>query len=798
MIKKLICALMIAAMMPGFSHAQEKASTPSRVTTATHFRKTLPLREMTVILPGERDRSWKDGIIRNEVIENKVVTDNALPQGPDPVAQRYNGRLQHRGPGVNIDGVGNVNGVLPPDTQGDVGPDHYFQMINLSFAIYDKEGNLLYGPVDNSTLWNGFIGPWTGTNDGDPILLYDSEADRWFASQFAINTSNGTYWELIAISETGDPLGAYYQYAFEFPAFNDYPKVGVWHDAYYATFNMFGSYFRGAAAAFERDKMLAGDSTALMVLFDMPEGTDQHNMLPSDFDGPPPPAGTPNYFINFKDDAWGYDFDRLVIWEFITDWNEPSNSVFQEAYVLQTEPFTSQLCQAPRWQCIHQPGVPTKLEALNDRLMHRLQYRNFGDYHTLVLNHTVNADGNGQAGIRWYELRDPLDGNGWNIHQQGTYAPDQYHRWMASIAMNGLGTIAMGYTISGQDSIYPSIRYTGRSADAPPGEMNYQEIEVVTGLGSQGAYHRWGDYSMTSVDPSDDSTFWHTNEYCIGGWKTRITAFDFGPISPPAVDVGPDTVICENEVFYRTATVSHQKSVLWETDGDGIIQNKRSVNLAYLRGQQDIINGGANLWLTAEGYLPGDEQVDSLVLGIDTVPDVLAGPDTLICIGHSLQLNGYVSDYDSVRWFSSGDGSFDDPISLATVYTPGINDTTEKEVVLTLAAYGAACDSTAGSLNLSLDVCTGLAENPEEELSLLVFPNPASGHFNVTINGSTSKTIVFSLTNSQGQQLFRYQIANFNGSYHNSFNISYYEPGIYYLQVSDGQNTSSVKLAKNP
>ncbi|MCD4724517.1 MAG: T9SS type A sorting domain-containing protein [Bacteroidales bacterium] len=795
MMNKTLLLLLVAALTADLAISQDESLAPKLITKATHFRKTPPLREMTIILPGERDRSWKDGIIRNEVVDDVFNTDNALPAGPDPVAQRYNGQLQHRGPNVNFDGVGNVNGVLPPDTDGDVGPNHYFQMINLSFAIWDKQGNKLYGPVDNSTLWNGFIGPWTGTNDGDPILLYDSEADRWMASQFAINTSNGTYWELIAISETGDPLGAYYQYAFEFPAFNDYPHFGIWHDGYYASFNMFGGYFRGAAAVFERDKMLLGDSTANMILFDMPEGTDQHNMLPSDFDGTPPPAGTPNYFINFKDDAWDYAFDRLVVWEFITDWATPSNSVFQEAYVLHAEAFDSQLCEAPRWRCIPQPGVSTKLEALNDRLMFRLQYRNFGTYATMVLNHTVDVDGNGLAGIRWYELRDSLSGNGWNIYQQGTYSPDNYHRWMASIAMNGVGTIAMGYTISGQDSIYPSIRYTGRHKDAPLGEMSYQEIELVSGLNSQGSYSRWGDYAMTSVDPVDDTTFWHTNEYCIGSWRTRIASFDFGPIDPPEVNVGPDSSVCVNEVFYRTAIVSNEKSVLWETNGDGIIQNKRTINLAYLRGQQDIINGSVDLWLTATGYLLGQNAVDSLVMGIDTLPTVIAGPDTTICIGQSLQLNGFASAYDSLRWFTDGDGIFDDPVLLSPVYTPGDNDTTNKQIELFLTAYGTYCDSTSASLDLTLDVCTGIGE-PGDELFMNVFPNPSSDKFRIKISGLEQDFLNLLVTNSQGQTIFRYHIENFSGEYSNTIDMSYFSPGIYYLQLRNDRFVKTVKLVK--
>lgn len=792
--RKNLLLLLILAIISGQALPQENSYSPTRVSKAKYFRKTPPLKEMTIILPGERDRSWKDGIIPNEVYDDMAVTEGALPAGPDPVAQKYGGSKGHRGPNVNIPGVGNVNGVYPPDTDGDVGPDHYFQMINLSFAIWDKQGNKLYGPVDNSTLWNGFIGPWTGTNDGDPIVLYDSEADRWMASQFAINTNNGTYWELIAVSETGDPLGSWFQYAFEFPAFNDYPHLGVWHDAYYATFNMFGDYYRGAAAAFERDKMLAGDSTAQMVLFDMPESSGRHNMLPADFDGTPPPPGTPNYFINFKDDAWGYATDRLEVWEFIPDWNTPANSIFQEVQILDTEPFDSHLCDAPRWRCIDQPNTGVKLEALNDRLMFRIQYRNFGDYYTLVMNHTVDADGNGLAGIRWYELRDSLDGNGWQIYQQGTYSPDNHHRWMGSIAMNGQGTIGLGYTVSSNDTVFPSIRYTGRNENATPGEMNYQEIEVISGTGSQ-TYNRWGDYSMTSVDPVDDTTFWHTNEYSLGGWRTRIVSFDFGPIEAPIVDAGPDTTICQYQVFYRIASAQNTKNTYWETDGDGIIQNPNNLSLAYLPLGEDYETRSVNLWISAYGYLEGMIDVDSLVLGIDTVPDVFAGQDTMICIGQSLQLNGYAMPYDSVKWLSSGDGVFDDPYSLTAVYTPGDNDTTNKHVELILVASHLSCTETAASFDLTLDVCTGLAE-PGDNIFLQVYPNPTNDKFNLWITGLEQDFLDMSISNSQGQSLFNYHIDTFSGQYSNVIDMSYYSPGIYYLRISNNNFTKTVKLVK--
>ena len=775
------------------SFAQKEIYKPAGIKKAVHFRKTIPLRDMQVILPGERDRSWKDGIIRNEV--NTFIGDgsveNALPIGADPVLQDYVGEISSKGPLLNFDGVGNVSGVYPPDTDGDVGPDHYFQMINLAFAIWDKAGNKLYGPVDNSTLWQGFVGPWTGTNDGDPIVLYDEEADRWMASQFAINTSNGTYWQLIAVSETGDPLGAYFQYAFEFPGFNDYPKMGVWPDGYYASFNIFSQdYNRAAISAFERDKMLVGDSTARMILFDMPEGSAVWNCLPTDFDGPPPPDGTPNYFAFFKDDEWGFPTDQLQIWEFVSDWDNPINSTFSEAHILETAPFTAKLCDAPRWQCIPQPNTTTQLEALNDRLMFRLQYRNWNTYATMVVNHTVNADGNGRAGIRWYELRDQFDGNGWSIYQQGTYSPDDNSRWMGSIAMNGEGTIAIGFTIS-SDTINPSIRYVGRSKNAPLGEMDYNEIEVITGIGSQGGYARWGDYSCLSIDPVDDKTFWHTNEYSIGGWRTRIFSFDFGPIPDPILDIGPNDTICDAVVFYRDPYAEYYKDASWTTTGDGIIQNPRSLNLAYLRGTQDVINGSVKLYCTVKGYLLGQKASDSITVYIDSLPIAHAGNDTMICNYNALQLHGWADNYTKVKWSTSGDGTFDDATSINPVYTPGIADTSAGSIELLLKAISLHCEDTATSLMiLTFDPCFGIDERSDAKYDVLVYPNPNNGVFDLEINGDIKSITEISVLSMDGRFLFSQTIDNITAGFKKSFDLHLLNKGTYYLRI---QNAEFVK-----
>ena len=511
------------------------------VTKAKYVDKTPPLREMELVVPGIRDRSWKDNVIENK-LEFPGASDEYKDSGPDPVWQYKFGKQKHNEPIQNFDGTGNVNGVMPPDTDGDVGPNHYFQIVNMSFQIFDKEGNSLYGPADNSTLWDGLIGPWTGHNDGDPIVAYDELADRWVVSQFALECTGNTYWEMVAVSATPDPLGSWYRYAFEYPVFNDYPKLSVWPDAYYCSFNLFGDdYTRVGASAYEREAMLIGDTNARHVLFDLPPEELTWSMLPADFDGNPPPEGAPCYWVMGTDDDNGvHEADQIWLWEFNVDWNDPENSTFEKVKEMDTEPFNYDICGAGGlMNCIPQPDGAPMLDALSAYVMQPLQYRNFGTYETMVFNHTVNADGNGLAGIRWYELRKENDEEGWYIYQQGTYAPDENCRWMGSIAMDARGYIALGYTVS-STSVYPSLRYTGRSPDSPLGEMTFTEEEIIAGGGVQtGDPHRWGDYSMMAVDPSNDTTFWYTGEYMATtsgwGWSTRIASFNLTiDETPPA------------------------------------------------------------------------------------------------------------------------------------------------------------------------------------------------------------------------------------------------------------------------
>ena len=485
-----------------------------------HFDESLPLRDMPVIPPrsgGRRKHSVKR--LHKPRAVPKSFADAAAQQSlaPSPLVAVT--------AGLNFDGIGVGLGSFtpnsaPPDTNGAVGATQYVQWVNTSFAVFNKStGALVFGPADGNSLWQGFGGPCQNNDDGDPIALYDRKANRWLMTQFSV--SGGQFWQCVAVSTSSDATGSYRRFSYQFTAFNDYPKAGVWPDGYYISFNMFNAagtaFLGGRACVLDRNQMVTAAGTPGPIqCFQL--SSSFGGLLPSDQDGATnPPAGSPNYFVAFGTNV-------LQLWRFHTNWATPANSTFTGPTNIAVAAF-NEACGGGT--CIPQPSTTQTLDSLADRLMYRLAYRNFGTHESLVTNHSVTV-GSTPSGVRWYEIRNPNGAP--SLHQQGTYSPDATSRWMGSIATDQQGNMLLGYSAS-SSSVRPSVRITGRAASDALGTMQ-AETSVMAGVGSQtGGLSRWGDYSAMTVDPGDDCTFWFTTEYLKASgsfnWSTRIASYKF-------------------------------------------------------------------------------------------------------------------------------------------------------------------------------------------------------------------------------------------------------------------------------
>jgi hypothetical protein len=429
-------------------------------------------------------------------------------------------------PGAGFDGLGTtMTGFTmsgePSDDNLSVGATQVVQWVNSMYAIYDKAGNLQFGPTNGTTPWQGSSianGRCASDNSGDPIVLYDKQNQRWIFSQFAV--SKAPYYQCIAVSTGSDARGPYNLYAANFGSyFNDYPKIGVFDGNYYFSFNLFyrGRTFSGADACVVPGAAVRSGAAGSMTCNNV--GKSYGGLLPADVDGAsgatgttaPPPAGTSEYFLNFTSNT-------------LNVWRMTAAGAISGPTSIPVAAFST-ACGGGA--CIPQAGTSQQLDSLGDRLMYRLSYRNFGAYTSLLVNHSV-VGGGSNTGVRWYELRD--SGSGLSVNQQGTYAPDSLYRWMGSIAQDKQGNIALGYSVSGtgQDA---GIAFASRAPIDPLGVLG-NETSILTSTHYQSGHARWGDYTSMSVDPVDDCTLWYTNQYMPSSgdfkWATRISSFKLG------------------------------------------------------------------------------------------------------------------------------------------------------------------------------------------------------------------------------------------------------------------------------
>ena len=642
------------------------------------------------------------------------VPDQALQQAAlPPVAASL---------GLNIDGLGQGQyGFLlefaPPDTNGAVGATQYVQWVNAEFAVFDKTtGALLAGPTEGNALWAGFGGGCESNNDGDPIVQYDKIAQRWILTQFSFSTL--PYTQCVAVSTTNDATGTYNRYAFSFgdSDFADYPKLSVWPDAYYMSFNLFlnGTSFIGAdACALDRNAMLAGNP-AQIICFQQPSTV--ASLLPSDMDGTiQPAAGEPAFFMNFGKNT-------IQLWKFHADFTTPANSTFTGPIVLPVATFTARCLRS----CVAQPGTTQKLDGLGDRPMYRLAYRQFPNgVESLVFNHSIST------GVRWYEVRSPNATP--TVFQQGTYAPDKSVRWMGSIAMDQSGDIALGYSVS-SSTVYPSIYFTGRVATDTPGSMEGEQL-IVNGLGSQtDGQHRWGDYSAMTVDPVDDCTFWYTQEYIQStgnfNWNTRIANLIF----PNCGNSGATAVLSATKLTFPKTPIGQTTSLTVTLTNTGTATLNIS-NVA-ITGDYAVqsntcgtqVLAGSNCVITV-GFTPTTKSSRTGILQLtDNAPN---NPQkvTLTGTGTSIALSPTTLTFGSEP---VGQTTAPQSLTISNLSTAAVTITAI--TIATLPTDYTISDNTCGSTLAAVTSCSlNVAFNPTRK-------GKRTGKLNVANNGGSTAT----------------------------------------------------------
>lgn len=554
----LIAFILLLIFLPAFGFAQHKKSKnkPPEVSAPV-----TPYRFDGSVLNLPAPPEWKPGDPIKEIPRRFYPPAVTYPQEPRPVKEDPLLNLQKNAiiktpnsfttPTRNFDG-GNFTGVNPPDTNGDVGPNHYIQTINSASGtqvkIWDKAEPT---PTLLTTFTMDSLGSGScASGFGDPVVLYDRQADRWLLSEFA---GSGAHL-CVYISQSGDPVnGGWFAYNFTTPSFPDYPKYSVWptdKDGGQGSYVVTTNEGQPIVYALNRGAMLAGQAATSQRFNNIPplQGFGfQGVSAPADIDGPTaPPPMAKCAVINHRDtEVHGPpnnpNQDFLNIWELDVSWVTPASSTLTNSIDISIAEMDSDLCGLFSFNCFPQPNTGVTLDPLREPVMHRLQYMNHGSFETLVGNFVTDVDGTDHGGMRWFELR---GGSGaWSLFQEGLYSIDAQNRWIGGISMDSSGNIAMGYSVT-SSTVHPDMRYTGRLSTDPAGQMTEPETQIVDGTASNGS-NRWGDYAEMGLDPADDCTFWYTNMYNIAStWSTRVVSMKFDNCGTgcPIITLSPATL----------------------------------------------------------------------------------------------------------------------------------------------------------------------------------------------------------------------------------------------------------------
>jgi PKD repeat protein len=631
------------------------------VIPCTEFHITRPLSELVKENPVDENKLYEKHESEDRENRKPQKFRKSVKDGPeygnDPsTLQKEMGTVPGKAPIMNWAGQ-TASSFRPFDPSGAAGPTHYVQMINsTTFKVYNKSTGAAMLTATLGNLWS----PAT-VNDGDPIVMYDKAANRWFLAQFG-QTGNKMY---IAISTTGDPTGSYYTYTFSSPDFPDYLKFSVWQDGYYMTGNYAQKVF-----CFERTAMLAGTPGARSIYktFSPPNAGYFFVPLTGDAeDGVLPAAGTPCPIFSYSDNGWGAGYtDAINIFQMAVNWAATPTATISSAGSVPTGAFDA--TYDPSWNDVSQPGTTQKLDGIGGVLMYRAQWKTWSGYNTIVLNWAVKISST-QRSIKWCELRQNQSTGVWSMYQEGIYTPDASTRWLGSIAMDNNGSIALAYMKANSSStIYPGLYYTGRRTCDPLGTLPVTETVAIAGTGSQTGINRDGDYAQMVLDP-DGVTFWYTGEY-MGGTtggsaaKTRVFSFQITPCAsaPPVANFSatPTTLCAGQSVAFTDLSTNTPTSWAWTftggTPSSSIVQNPTVVYST---------PGTYSVTLTATNASGSNTVTQTNYIVVKAVPATpTASSNSPVCVGSTINLSTAAVTSATYAW--TGPSSFTSAVQNPT------------------------------------------------------------------------------------------------------------------------------------
>ena len=414
--------------------------------------------------------------------------------------------------GMNFEGADlGDSGFRPPDTMGAVGPAHFVELINGTYAVYDRGTGTRLQKTSLDQFWTNAGSPSQGSFSFDPRVLYDTATSRWFACAVDASRSSASG-VLVAVSNSTDPTLGWTGFRVDADSDNvqwaDYPTIGIDADAFYVSANMFGvsgGPFEINFWVFPKGDMLAGSIANMTAIEGLSSGDVGSSLQPViDLDG----SGMPTPILA--------NYNTPAGWLIRTDVLGPVNapSISAESFI------TVNAYGSP--PDADQPGPKQNINTGNTR---------FGSNAVLQSGNiwAVQAvDSGGRSAIRWVRI-DPGTNT---VLEEGVLNDVSLEFYYPSIAVNSLGHIVIGCSGSSEDQFVSAYAFAGEFDGA--GTTFTAPMLLRAGVSDYLALdssnrNRWGDYSATSLDPINPRHFWTIQEFVAGAnfWSTQITEIIF-------------------------------------------------------------------------------------------------------------------------------------------------------------------------------------------------------------------------------------------------------------------------------